>query len=109
PTRVLKTLWLVQKSARIPRTPRNLARLLTDRLDADVLQLERDVAATLEGLARHDFVRQEVGTDQWKFLSQDEVTVEKIVRRLAEDVRLHEVRDQVADLYAKQLQALFNG
>jgi hypothetical protein len=109
-SRLLKTLWLVQKSSRIPRTPRNLARLLVDRLDVDVLQLEQDVSQTLEALAAADFVRQEVATSQWRFLSQDEVTVEKIVQRIASrDIRQTEIRDAVFKLYAQQLQSLFNG
>ncbi|MCL4534926.1 MAG: BREX system P-loop protein BrxC [Bacteroidetes bacterium] len=109
PSRVLKVLWLVQQSARIPRTPANLARLLVDDLATDVLQLERQVAETLEALAKRSFVRQEVATDQWRFLSQDEVTVEKLVQRLGEDVKQHELRKETADLYAKQLQSQLGG
>lgn len=109
PTRVLKALWLIQQSSRIPRTPQNLARLLISRLDQNVLQMVEDVATTLEALAARSFVRQDVATGQWRFLSQDEVTVEKIVLRLGEDLRQKEVRDEITALYSKQLLTLFPG
>ncbi len=109
PSRLLKTLWLIDKSPRIPRTERNLARLLVNQLDADILALESQVAQTLGGLAQRNFVRQEVGTGQWKFLTQDEVTVEKIVCRLAEEMKATEVRKEVSTLYSQRLQTLFNG
>ncbi|MBI3978332.1 MAG: BREX system P-loop protein BrxC, partial [Chloroflexi bacterium] len=109
PSRLLKALWLVQQSPRIPRTPANLARLHVGDLDADVLQMEQDVAATLAALAERSYVRQEVATGQWRFLTQDEVTVEKIVQRIGEDIRQKEIRDAVLSLYSKQLLALFNG
>ncbi len=109
PSRLLKALWLAQQTARIPRTPPNLARLLVDSLETDVLQLEREVEETLAALEQRNFVRREAATGQWKFLTQDEVTVEKIVRRIAEDLKHKEVRDAVFKEYAKQLQALFNG
>lgn len=109
PSRLLKVLWLVQQSRRIPRTERNLARLLIDDLDTDLLQLERDVAATLAKLAEHDFVRAEVGTGQWRFLSQDEVTVEKIVKRIAEESSARDVRDAIASLYEARLRGAYNG
>src|SRR5207249_3362751 len=44
PSRLLKTLWLAQRTGRIPCTDANLARLLLDRIDSDVLAGERDVA-----------------------------------------------------------------
>lgn len=109
PSRLLKVLWLVQQSSRIPRTPRNLARLLVDDLGADLLRLEQDVAATLAGLEQRSFVRQETATGQWRFLTQDEVTVEKIVRRIAEDLKQKELRDEVQKLHAERVERLFNG
>ena len=109
PSRLLKTLWLVDKSPRIPRTERNLARLLVNCLDVDVLDLESQVAQTLSALAGRNFVRQEVTTGQWKFLTQDEVTVEKIVRRIADELKATEVRKEVNGLYSERLQALFSG
>jgi hypothetical protein len=109
PSRLLKALWLAQQTARIPRTPRNLARLLVDSLETDVLQLEREVKETLAALEQRNFVRREAATGQWKFLTQDEVTVEKIVRRIAEDIKHKDVRDAVFKEYAEQLQKLFNG
>ncbi len=109
PSRLLKVLWLVQQSRRIPRTERNLARLLVEHLDTDLLTLEREVAATLAKLADHDYVRAEVGTDQWRFLTQDEVTIEKIVKRIAEGLTARDVRDAIAALYEGQLRSTYNG
>jgi hypothetical protein len=109
PSRILKALWLVQQSPRIPRTERNLARLLTPSTDTDVLLLEQQVAEALAVLERHNFVRQEAGGGQWKFLTQDEVTVEKIVKRLAEGLSVSRIRREVTDLCAKRLAALFTG
>lgn len=109
PSGILKVLWLVQQNPRIPRTIKNLARLMVNRLDADVLQLERDVEETLEALAQHSFVRQEVGTEQWRFLTQDEVTVEKIAQRIAEELRAPDVRKEVFELYQQQVKSLFPG
>ena len=109
PSRLLKTLWLIDKSPRIPRTERNLARLLVTQLDSDILQLESQVAETLAGLVQRNFVRQEVTTGQWKFLTQDEVTVEKIVRRITDELKATEVRQEVSKLYSDRLLTLFNG
>ena len=78
-------------------------------LDQDVLKLETDVAATLEALARRDFVRQEPATGQWRFLTQDEVTVEKIVREIGGDIRVKELRDAVFALFQAQLDAEYSG
>ena len=77
--------------------------------EADVLQLEQDVRKTLEALQEKNFVRQDVSTEQWKFLTPDQVTVERIVRRIAEELKAKEVRDAVAEAYSKQLQVQFNG
>ena len=110
PSRLLKTLWLVQHTERIPRTPRNLARLLVDDLDVDVLQLERDVETTLDALEAKHFVRRDITTGHWKFLTQEQVTVEKIVRRIAtDDIRATEVREQALELYKKELLAQYSG
>lgn len=110
PSRVLKVLWLTQWNPRIPRTVANLARLLVDRLDADVVQLERDVEATLRALTDRSFVRYEPATGQWKFLTQDQVTVEKIVQRIAEeDVKIADLREAKEQLYSTQLRAEFTG
>ena len=109
PSRLLKTLWLVQQTARIPRTDANLARLLVDAVDTDVLQLQQEVAETLRTLEEYGFVRHEPATGQWKFLTQDEVTIEKVVRRISEDVKQKQLRDEVFSLYEKQLRSLFSG
>ncbi|MGI8550249.1 MAG: BREX system P-loop protein BrxC, partial [Dehalococcoidia bacterium] len=109
PSRILKTLWLIQQSARIPRTQRNLARLLTDSVETDVLRLEQQVEEALAGLEQQNFVRREVATGQWKLLTQDELTVEKIVRRIAEDLSAGSVRRDASALAAKRLSALYNG
>lgn len=107
PSRLLKVLWLVQQSPRIPRTAKNLARLLVDSLDVDVLDLERRVEATLEALEGKHYVRREVGTDQWRFLTQEQVTVERIVEGI--QVREKEVRDELGRLFQERLQHLFPG
>lgn len=110
PSRVLKTLWLVQQSSRIPRTVSNLARLLIDHLETDVSQLEEDLTATLDALAQRNYVRLEPATGQWRFLTQDQVTVERIVQRIAdEDVRITDLRQEVAELYSQHLVAQFGG
>src|SRR5262249_16544159 len=72
-------------------------------LGEDVFKLEEAVAATLERLAERDYVRQDVGTGQWRFLSQDEVTVERIVRRLSDEIRQKDLRDALAKLYHDRL------
>src|SRR5205085_463457 len=51
PPRLLKALWLVQQTKRVPRTPANLARLLAQNLTVDIFALEKQVATTLEKLA----------------------------------------------------------
>ena len=109
PSRILKILWLVQQNPRIPRTVKNLARLLVSSLDADVLKLEQDAQQTLEALTQHSFVRVEVGTEQWRFLTQDEVTVEKIVQRIADELKASEIRREVAALYEQQVKSQFPG
>ena len=47
PSRLLKTLWLVQQGGRIPTTESNLARFLVDQVDQDVLTLQQQVLETL--------------------------------------------------------------
>jgi hypothetical protein len=107
PSRLLKVLWLVQQSPRIPRTAQNLARLLVDSLDEDVLDLERQVQTTLEQLESKHYVRREIGTDQWRFLTLEQTTVEKIVEGI--EVREKEVRDELARQFQQHLQHLFPG
>jgi hypothetical protein len=107
PSRLLKVLWLVQQSPRIPRTTKNLARLLVDSLDADVLALERQVEATLQALEGKHYVRREAGTDQWRFLTQEQVTIERIVEKIS--VREKEVRDELDRLFQARLASLAPG
>jgi hypothetical protein len=107
PSRLLKVLWLVERSPRISRTAGNVARLLVDSLDADVLDFERRVQTTLEALAARHYVRREVGTEEWRFLTQEEVTVERIVEEIP--VREKEVRDELSRLFQERLQHLFPG
>jgi hypothetical protein len=110
PSRVLKVLWLTQQSPRIPRTVGNLARLLVDELDADVLQIERQLGDTLAALEKRSYVRQEPATDQWRFLTQDQVTVERIVQRIAEeDVKANDLREATFRLYSERLAGMFSG
>jgi hypothetical protein len=109
PSGLLKTLWLAQRTGRIPCTEANLARLLLDRIDSDVLAAQRDVADTLEALERLDYVRRDPASGQWRFLTPDEVTVEKIVTRIAGDVAQKQVRDEVHRLYTDRLKGLLPG
>ena len=75
-----------------------------------MLRLERDVAETLTGLEKRNYVRQEPATGQWRFLTQDQVTVERIVQRIAEeDVKASDLRDATFKLYSERLLAVFNG
>ncbi len=106
PSRVLKVLWLMQQTTRVPCTESNLARLLIDQAGADVLDLERRLRTTLEQLKAYNYVRQDAGSGQWRFLTPDEVTVEKIVSRIAGDLPAKDVRDRAAGLYAERLKAL---
>jgi hypothetical protein len=103
PSRVLKVLWLMQHNPNVPRTPRNLARLLVDRLDADVLALETQALQTLEALAQKNFVRRDPATEQWKHLSLDEVTVEQMLSRIQNEVRASDVRKEILKLYEDRL------
>ncbi len=110
PSRLLKVLWLVQRSQRIPRTVANVARLLAERLDQDILGLERDVQATLEALAKLSYVRKDPATSAWRFLTPDEVTVEKIVSRIArDDIRETDIRRERQDLVATHLRRVATG
>lgn len=109
PSRILKALWLVQQSNRIPRTEKNIARLLVTTLDDDVLALEQQVREALEALEKKQFVRREVTTGQWKFLTQDEVTVEKIVARLAEDLKQSRLKKEISELSSKALGSVLTG
>jgi hypothetical protein len=106
PSRVLKVLWLMQQTNRVPCTESNLARLLVEGVQDDVLDLEKRLRATLEQLEVHSYVRRDVGSGQWRFLTPDEVTVEKIVTRIAGEVAAKDVRDEAAKLYAERLKAL---
>ena len=94
PSRALKVLWLTQQSARIPRTVGNLARLLVDHLDTDVLKLERDLATTLDALEERNYVRLEPATNQWRFLTQDQVTFQ--LQDVGVEV-IHEEPGKIAD------------
>jgi hypothetical protein len=109
PSRVLKALWLAQQTARVPCTVKNLARLLVDRLDIDVLALEADVQTTLERLQDLSYVRQDVGTQTWRFLTPDEVTVEKIVGEIAEQVPEREVRTELQRIASDQIKSQYPG
>lgn len=109
PSRLLKVLWLVQQAQRIPRTVRNLARLLVTALDVNVLQLERDVEATLEALAKLSYVRKDPASQEWKFLTPDEVTIERLISRIATEVGETDVRRERQQMFAERLKALLPG
>jgi hypothetical protein len=109
PSRVLKVLWLAQQTGRVPGTVKNLARMLADRLDADILRLEADVRTTLERLAELSYVRQDVGTEAWRFLTPDEVTVEKLVNEISEQVPEKDVRSELHKISVDQIKAQFPG
>lgn len=109
PSRLLKTLWLTQQSRAIARTSRTLARLLVDDLNTDVLALERSVEATLHLLAEQDLVRQDPATGQWRFLTPDEVTVERLIRTIADELPEQTVREERLRLVGDHLRAMFPG
>ena len=106
PSRLLKTLWLMQQTGRVPATEHNLARMVVEHVDADLLDLEQRVRATLNKLEEFSYVRQDAASGQWRFLTPDEVTVEKIVTRIAGEVPAKDVRDQAAKLFAERLKQL---
>jgi hypothetical protein len=106
PSRILKVLWLAQQTNRVPTTERNLARLMLDRLDQDVLDLEGRIAETLSKLAGLDYVRQDPASRQWRFLTPDQVTVERIVSRIAGEVPMNAVRAAIHERYASRLKTL---
>jgi hypothetical protein len=106
PSRILKVLWLMQQTTRVPCTESNLARLLVDQAGADILDLERRLRTTLDQLRALNYVRQDAGSGQWRFLTPDEVTVEKIVSRIAGELPAKDVRDRAAALYTERLKAL---
>ena len=103
PSRVLKVLWLMQHNPNVPRTPRNLARLLVSRLDTDILALETHVLKTLEALEQRNFVRRDPATEQWKHLSLDEVTVEQLLSRIQNEVKAGDIRKEILKLYEDRL------
>jgi hypothetical protein len=109
-SRVLKVLWLIQQSSRIPRTVPTLARLLVGNVNDDILEVEKDLKETLAALEEKNYVRLETATEQWRFLTQDQVTVERIVQRIAEeDIKQKDLRDEVFKLQSERLQQMFNG
>ena len=79
PSRILKALWLMQQSNRVPTTTSNLARLLADNTGDDILDLEHKLEDTLNALTAFSYVKRDAASGQWRFLTPDEVTVEKIV------------------------------
>ena len=110
PSRLLRVLWLIQQNNRIPRTVGNLARLLTTDVQTDVLDLERKIEETLKQLEGLSYVRREPASNEWRFLTPDEVTIEKILTRIAtQDVKAIDVRKERQDLVADQLKSLANG
>jgi hypothetical protein len=109
PSRLLKALWLAQRTGRIPCTEANLARLLLDDIGSDLLAAEERVAQTLQALENLSYVRRDPASLQWRFLTPDEVTVEKIVTRLAGEVSQQQVRDEIHRLYAVRLKATLPG
>jgi hypothetical protein len=110
PSRPLRVLWLIQQNNRIPRTVGNLARLLTTAADEDILELERAVEETLKQLESLSYVRREPASEEWRFLTPDEVTIEKILNRIAtQDVREIDVRKARHQLVADQLKGQFSG
>ena len=100
---ILKVLWLMQQTTRVPCTESNLARLLADDTNADVLDLEMRLHGDPGAARTYNYVRQDAGSGQWRFLTPDEVTVEKIVPRIAGDLPAKEVRDEPRPLFAERL------
>ncbi len=82
PARVLKVLWLLQRVAWVPRVPETLAKLLTNALNADIVQLRTDVEATLLPLQVAGYVARDEATGEWKFLNERERTIEQAIQEM---------------------------
>ncbi len=79
-SRVLKVLWLITRVTWVPCTAEVIAKLLVDRLGADLTGLRGDVEETLERLRAAGYVGRDEATRQYKYLSEKERTLEEALQ-----------------------------
>jgi len=103
PTRVLKVLYLVQRVTFVPLTAENLAKLLAERVDADIKLLREQVEQTLDALQQAGYVSRDEATGEWKFLNEKERTVEQAIQDMmrpgsSKSITQTAIRQQSTDL-----------
>lgn len=82
PARVLKVLWLVDKTPWVPRVPETIAKLLGRQLTADVASLRQQVEETLAKLQEAGYVAKDEATGEWKYLNERERTIEQAIQEM---------------------------
>lgn len=82
PARVLKVLWLVDKTPWVPRVPETMAKLLGRCLTADVATLRQQVDVTLAKLQEAGYVAKDEATGEWKYLNERERTIEQAIQEM---------------------------
>ena len=81
-SRVLKVLWLLEKTKWVPRVPETLAKLLIQNLATDVAPLRSQVEETLGALQEAGYVARDEATGEWKFLNERERTIEQAIQEM---------------------------
>jgi hypothetical protein len=92
--RVLKALLMVKYVKEFKATARNLAILLTDRFDIDILQHERDVQEALNILEHGTYLRR--NGDIYEYLTDDEKDIENEIKNT--DLDQSEVSNTLLDI-----------
>jgi GAF domain-containing protein len=82
PSRVLKVLYLLQRISWVPRIPETLAKLLVQDLTTDPAVLRTKVEATLGALQDAGYVARDEASQEWKFLSERERTIEQAIQEM---------------------------
>ena len=82
PARVLKVLWLVDKTPWVPRVPETIAKLLGRQLTADIASLRQQVEETLGKLQEAGYVAKDEATGEWKYLNERERTIEQAIQEM---------------------------
>ncbi|MEW6745481.1 MAG: BREX system P-loop protein BrxC [Planctomycetota bacterium] len=76
-SRVLKVLWLISRVDWVPRTAEVIAKLLVQRIGADLGQCRSEVEETLERLRAAGYVGRDEASKQYKYLSERERGLEE--------------------------------
>jgi len=92
---LLQTLYLIQQIDYVPPSSRNLALLLTDRIDTDINVLEKEIEQGLKQLQKASYITETGGL--YRYVSGEERSDVEIVAQRKADVKTVHRKEKLKD------------